>query len=152
MPLLLCLVVSILLAFGLLFGDGMLVQIGPPPWEPAHAALFVTGVYLVPCSIQALVLGLIAGRPAVRWILGTIAITGALVTAIALLVLASAPQNTALWTGLSVLMTLTLLSGAVWIVLLRMAGSRTLAYRRGTCRRREARSLAATTCRPKSFQ
>lgn len=116
----LSLIVSILLAFGLLFGDGMLLSVDwLAPWGPGDAALFAAGVYLVPCSIPALLLGLFAGRAALRWILGTIAITGAVVIAIALLVLVSTPQSTATWIGVAVLMALTLLSGAAWIVLLR---------------------------------
>jgi hypothetical protein len=114
------LVLSIFLGLGLLFGDGLLTTIGWDwPWTLGQAALFITGTYLVPCGVQALSLGLFAGRPAVRWILGTSTVVGALVVAITLLVVATSDVGAQIWTGLSVLMTITLLSAAAWMVLVR---------------------------------
>ena len=114
-----CLALSIWMGAGLLFSDGMLVSAGRPPWDPQTAATFVLGIMVMPWIVQALLLGLFAGRAAVRWVLGTIAVAGLIVSAIAGLAFASDPSIADHWPGLLILIVVTILAGGAWIVLLR---------------------------------
>lgn len=70
-------VVSVLLGLGLLIVFAVLLAIsGFSQVDPTTPWVATASTFFVACSIQALVLGYLAGWGAVRWIFGTIAVTG----------------------------------------------------------------------------